>query len=220
MADKSKSLSPSPEAVLSFLEENPDFLIKSSLGSAQEGRIINLGQALINRASKAIRQSDQLEDIHANNQRGMLLVHKAAYLLMAAATQGEMLAVIKDHFPSTLDIAAARLAVDKDSPLADTEGAIGVDSKALKTLTAGKEISLGTPSQAQHKFFTLFADKSPPPSVAMARLPAIPPENSSFGVLALAGKNQESFDEKQGTDFIVFITTLIAVGLIARAGGD
>lgn len=215
----------SPEAVLRFLEDNPDFLIRYHLDAKMEpGKVINLGQAVIQGAGDVLRRfhasRGRMEDIHAANTEAMLRVHQCACLLIAATSAEEITTLIAEHFPELLGIAAARLVVASASPLANLDGVIVVKPTALPHLTRGEAVSLGAPDAAQAEVFApLLA--SPPSSVAFAALPAILPDPSpgagAAGVLALASTDAAGFDETDATDLISFTATMIAIGLIARA---
>lgn len=216
--DKTSTAPPSPEAVLRFLADNPDFLISAGLdhGGTAGAKIVDLSQAVIQRASKVIRQfndtRDQLAELHGDNTETMLRVHQAAYLLIAATSRAEILGVIGAHFPAVLDLQAATLVVAEDGPLAGREHTVAVDPITLAALTKGKTVSLGAPSEAQRRVFEpISAD-----SAGFAALPAILPETASLGVLALAGRDPASFSPDDGTDFITFTATMVAIALIAR----
>ena len=210
----------SPEAVLEFLEANPDFLIRNGLtGPVRDNRVVPLGQALIQRAGDVIRAFDstrsKLADIHDANVENTERVHRAACMLMAAGSPGEVIVVIRDHFPAVLGVRAARLIVADDGPLAAADGALSLDRMGLAALTRGGKHSLGPANEAQRQAWAGEIDPLPD-STAYAALPEVLPGGQSQGVLALAGEDGDSFREDDGTDLLDFLAGLVAVALVAR----
>lgn len=208
-----------PEAVLRFLEDNPDFLIRYHLNSkTNAGKVIDLGQAVIQGAGDVLRRFEatrgKIEDIHAANTEAMLRVHQSAYLLMAANSRADITALIRDHFPQMLGIAGACIVAATDSDMAELDGVVAVEPALLPELTHAEAISLGVPDANQVE---IFASIETPKTVAFAALPEILPHAGSAGVLALASTDPDGFVETDATDLIEFTATMIAIGLIARA---
>ena len=221
---------PSAEAVLRFLEDNPDFLITRGIGDIDKdnhAKVVSLNQTVIKRAAEVIRKfkttRDQIENIHTANNESMLRAHQAAYLLMAATTKQEIITIIHDHFPAVLDIAMARLVVEKDTKLAQNTTAIVIAEATVLTpkgaISMGGDTGTGSNlTKAQQQFWQSVM-KAIPPSAAFIPLPKILPDNATPIVLALAGKTGDSFDAARGTDLVNFIATLIAIALLARETG-
>ena len=214
----------SPEAVLEYLRENPDFLIKNGLtGPVRDNRVVPLSQALIQRAGEVIRAFDstrsKLADIHDANVENTERVHRAACMLMAAGSPTEVMAVIRERFPAVLGVRAARLILADDSPLAPVTGDSVLDRTSLAALTRGGKHSLGPANVAQQQAWAGEIDPLPE-TTAYAALPPVLPGEQSQGVLALAGEDGDSFREDDGTDLLVFLAGLIAVALIARSDSE
>ena len=213
-----------PEAVLEFLQENPDFLIRHGLtGSAGSDRVVPLGQALIKRAGEVIRAFDstrsRMADIHDANVENTGRAHQAACMLMAAASPTEIAATVRDHFPDVLGVRAARLIFADDGALASTKGGLSMDRTGLAALTRGGDHSLGPANEPQRQVWADIIDPLPE-SAAYATLPAVLPGRKSEGVFALAGEGGDSFREDDAPDLLTFLAGLIAVALIARGGAE
>ena len=213
-----------PEAVLEFLRENPDFLIRHGLGGpVRDNRVVPFSQVLIQRAGAVIRAFDstktKMADIHDANVENTERVHQAACILMAAASPAEITAIVRDHFPTVLGVRAARVFLADDSPLASMKGGSSLGRASLAALTRGGKHALGPLNEAQKGVWAGEIDP-PPESGAYAALPPVLPGERSHGVLALAGGDKDSFREDDATDLLAFLAGLTAVALIARSGAE
>ena len=221
------SSTPSAEAVMRFLRDHPDFLIRHGLyQGATNDKVVELGQVLIQRASDVIRQfhstRNRLEDIHFANDESMARVQQVACLLMAAASPAEVITTIRDYFPPILGVRAAVLMLPAGSDLEALAGSHRLDPGDLDALTGfstgGRGTYLGQPRDHHCRAWAGLITPLPE-SVAFASLPGVLPDQPSPGVLALAGSDASSFLPDDGTDLLEFTASLIAIALMARGQG-
>ncbi|MCE2517371.1 MAG: DUF484 family protein [Alphaproteobacteria bacterium] len=219
--------------VLNFLEQNPDFLIEHGntdwlfrhphQDSGQPAPVVDLGHVMTKRAQAALRRSISVKasmvDITTANHEIQQRVHHLALLITAAASVDEVIRLVRHTLPEVLDVAAATLVVGDHLPIHGHPDVVSFDKGYLPKLTGGGELSLGQPAGLQAEVFRPVLS-SAPKSVAFCFLPRYLPEQDHDMVLALAGHQADSFTEGHGTDFLEFITAMIAVALLARAQAD
>ena len=214
------------EEVLTFLAQNPDFIIEhgnpdwlfKQSQHRKEG-VVNFGQVVTERAQAALKRSalmrQTLLDITTANHETQQHIHHLALLIVAAQNDDEIIALIRHTMPKVLDLAAATLVAGDHLDLSQHDDVVSVDKGYLPKLTGGSEFALGRPTGLKAEIFRPIMN-IPPQSVAFAFLPAILPEQDHDIVLAMAGLHENSFTEGHGTDFLQFIAAMIAVALIAR----
>lgn len=216
-----------------FLDDNPGYLLKSGIMDAlagshgNSGQVVDLSQVVLNRARDVMRRTRaagrDMVNITSENQIIQARVYHACCMLIAARTTEEIARLIRESFPDILDTAAATLIVPDASPLASCPYVLSLDAGYIAGLMDGARFSLGRPERLQGELFR-FHMNEPPPSVALAVLPAILPRGDAGGdltqgaILALAGKDKGSFTENHGTDLLEFTVRMIAIGLLARGG--
>jgi len=221
------------EDIRRFLDDNPEYLLKSGIMDAmagpygKSGQVVGLSQVVLNRARDAMRRTRaagrSMVNITSENQIIQARVYHACCLLIAARTTEEIARLIRDSFPDILDTAAATLIVPDTSPLASCPYVVSLDMGYISGLMGGARFILGKPAGLQGELFR-YHMSTPPPSVAIAALPAILPRGDKGGdlirgsALALAGNDADSFTENHGTDLLEFTVRMIAIGLLARGG--
>ena len=223
MTEQKKKNNISGEDVLAFLAENPDFLIEHGnadwLFRSQQDGVVNFGQAVTERAQAALKRSAMMRqtllDITTANHETQQRIHHLSLMIVAAQNIDEIIALVRNIMPKTLDLAAATLVVGDHLELGQHKDVVSFDKGYLPKLTGGSEFELGRPTGLKAEVFRHLLD-TPPQSVAFAFLPAILDDQDHDIVLAMAGKDEHSFTEGHGTDFLQFIAAMIAVALIAR----
>ena len=223
MTENAQKPTISGEDVLNFLADNPDFLIEQGntdwLFQHKENGVVHFGKAVTERAQAALRRSklmrQTLLDITTANHETQQHIHHLALLIVAAQDADEIVSLVRDMMPKILNLAAATLVVGDHLDLGQHDHVVSFDKGYLPKLTGGSEFALGRPTGLRAEVFRNIME-GPPASVAFAFLPAILPEQDHDIVLAMAGKDETTFTEGHGTDFLQFIAAMIAIALVAR----
>lgn len=217
----------SGDDVLRFLAENPDFLFENGHAEAlfkDAGHdVVSFGQEVTKRAQAALKRSSLMRkvllDITTANHEIQQHIHHLALLIVAAQNNDEIIRLIRETMPDVLNLAAATLVVANHLDIARHDHVVAVEKEYLPSLTGGSELALGAPTGLKGEMFRPILD-APPQSVAFVFLPAIMPGQDHDIVLAMAGREKDSFTEGHGTDFLQFIAAMIAVALVARNPAD
>jgi len=226
----------SDQEIRRFLDSNPEYLFESGIMDAlagshgSSGQVVDLSQVVLKRARDVMRRTRaagrNMVNITTENQIIQGRVHHACCLLIAARSAEEIARLIRESFPDILDTAAATLIVPDTSPLVHCPDVLSLDGGYIAKLTSGARFCLGRPVGLQGEIFRQQI-KSPPASIAIAALPAILPRGDAGhadlggnltqgSLLALAGKDEQSFTKNHGTDLLEFTVRMIAIGLLAR----
>ena len=225
----------SGQDVLDFLAQNPDFLIEQgntdwlfpyphggdeSHGGEAPAPVVDLGHVMTKRAQAALRRTAtakaSMVDITTANHEIQQRVHHLALLITAATRVDEVIRLTRHSLPEVLDLEAATLVAGDHLPLRGHPDIVSFDKGYLPKLTGGVEISMGAPMGLQAEVFRPILNTAPH-SVAFIFLPTFLPGQEHDLVLALAGRDRDSFTEGHGTDFLEFIAAMLAVALLARA---
>ena len=210
--------------VLDFLQENPNFLLERGntdwlFHPPSDNKIVNINHTITRRAQDALKRNQairtQIIDISAANHHSQKRVQQLALQILATESVNEILHLVRFTLPETLNVAAATMIVANHLSMHNSPHVVSVEKGYLGKLTQHQETSLGQPFGLQLEMFRPILSEQPK-SVAFVFLPPISPDQNHDMLLAIAGKDSDSFTDTQGTDYLKFIASMLAVALAAR----